>query len=330
MTRILVVGATGHVGSHIVRILAEQDHDVRAMVRGPDRRVEGAPETVEYVQGDLNDPASLRAAVKDIEVVLSTANAIIPRSSRDDVSKMNLGGYQDLITACEEAGVRQFIQSSVPSHPIESKVPELAGKRAIEARLASSPMSTVAVRNPAFMDVWIVMCGVSQAMGQDPHATTRRPYGFMKFYLGLVGDLATRRGILLAPGGPDAGSVFISARDVAHMMAGCVDHPDVHNVTIEAGGPEWRSWRELAGMLSERLGRPVHPVTMPAWLPAMGRASLKHIWPSASNVLALTQFVATYQPTWDASSWVERLGLPPQQTFASYLDENLVLTGATP
>ena len=52
------------------------------------------------------------------------------------------------------------------------------------------------------------------------HATIQRPYGFMRRYLRLVGDLAERRGVLLAPGGADHGSPFITTRDAAEMIAG--------------------------------------------------------------------------------------------------------------
>lgn len=170
--RTLVVGATGQVGSQVVKILASQRREVRALVRKPGAKVHGAPEEVEYVLGDLEDAESLQAALCDVKVVVSTANAIIPTNRKDTVSNLNHTGYETLIAASERAGVEQFVQSSVPSHPIETSISELMGKRMIEERLAASPMSTAVIRNPAFTDVWLVMVGAKEAMGDEIHRST--------------------------------------------------------------------------------------------------------------------------------------------------------------
>lgn len=69
----LVVGATGHVGSQVVKLLAEKGMPVRALVRKPDARVHGAPESVQYVRGDITDAASLDTALKGVKVAVSTA-----------------------------------------------------------------------------------------------------------------------------------------------------------------------------------------------------------------------------------------------------------------
>lgn len=320
--KILVVGATGHVGSQIVRVLAERGHPVRAFVRKPDDRVHDTPDNVEYVVGDLANRQSLARAVEGIHTVLSTANGIVPKGATQSVADMNDAGYTALIEEAEAAGVRHFIQSSVPSHHSEWKVDELSGKRQIEARLGASSMGFTIVRNPAFMDVWLVMAGAKQAMGSDPHATTRRPYGFQRMWQRMTGNLVNRYGIMLAPGGRDHGSPLIATKDVAEMMAGVVGKQSAYGVTIEAGGPEWLTWGDVADLLSKQTGRRVRVVPMPAWFAGMGRVALKGIWPSASNVLALTQFIATYQPPWQAPDVVKTYDLPPQTTVADYLKEN--------
>ncbi|MFC7103669.1 SDR family oxidoreductase [Nonomuraea rubra] len=77
MGKILVTGATGNVGSHVVAQLASAGIDVRAFARRPERVQPG----VEAVQGDLTAPETLEPALKDVESVfllwpgLSTGNA---------------------------------------------------------------------------------------------------------------------------------------------------------------------------------------------------------------------------------------------------------------
>ncbi|MGA5820687.1 NmrA family NAD(P)-binding protein [Kitasatospora sp. NPDC094028] len=65
MGDILVIGAGGSVGRHVVAELARGGHTVRALVRDPDRTIEGA----ESVAGDLSDPAGIRAALPGVERV---------------------------------------------------------------------------------------------------------------------------------------------------------------------------------------------------------------------------------------------------------------------
>ena len=71
MARILVAGATGHLGQHIVAELKRQNHWVRALTRNPIRPFEIADEVA---GGDLNRIASLHAACGDIDIVISAVN----------------------------------------------------------------------------------------------------------------------------------------------------------------------------------------------------------------------------------------------------------------
>lgn len=331
-SRVLVVGATGHVGSQVVKILARDGHRVRALVRTDGQTIDGADRLdIEYSIGDLTDRASIDRSLEGVRAVVSTANSIIPTGSTPAAAELNRTTGDVLVDAAVRHGVERFVQSSVPVHEWGDRhVPELAGKRQLEAALQASPLGYTIVRNPAFTDVWLVMAGAAQAANRDPHATTARPFGFMQTWQRLTGDLVSERGRLLAPGGPDHGAAFITTRDAAHAMAASVSSPRTLRRTIELGGPEWLTWRDVADLFSQRLGRPVRPVTMPRWFANTGRLAAKPFSPSVSNVLALTTFVATYQPRWEDAPVVAELGLPPQQSVADYLDEHLAIGERTP
>ncbi len=323
--RILVAGGTGHVGSQTVRILLDKGHFVRALIRTPDQKIQGlkgAGGTLDYAVGSLEDRGSLVKALKGIDTVVSSANGIIPSGKTMSIKAMSTGGYEDFISAAEEAGVRHWVQSSVPTWTKELTVPELAGKRLIEERLERSSIAATIVRNPAFMDVWMVMAGAMQATSNHPHATTNRPYGFMKMWQGLVGNLVARRGVMLAPGGKTHGSAFIASNDVAQMMAGMVGKQASYNRIIEAGGPEWLTWAEVAELLSKHANRRVRPVTMPGWVARMGQMMIAPVAPSAASILALVHLVSTHQPRWEAPSAVDEFDLPRQTTLAEYLEQN--------
>ena len=236
--KVLVVGATGHVGSKVTVLLADRGHDVTALVRSKGATIRDPHSgPIKYVVGDLNDEASLRRALRGIDVVVSTANGLLPQRPGDSVVGVNDAAVR-LVGLCEEAGVRRFVQSSTPTFVHDERIPELRGKRRIEERLASSTMQTVVIRNPAFMDVFLVMGGCAQAEDRSLHATTKRDFGFTKFWKVLTGNLVKRYGLFLAPGGADHGTPTISTRDVAELLYGgaLVDCPDRH-LLLEAGGP---------------------------------------------------------------------------------------------
>lgn len=64
---ILVTGATGNVGRHVVSQLLHTGAAVRALTRNPDSA--GLPSGVEVVRGDLSDPNTLEACLKGVDAV---------------------------------------------------------------------------------------------------------------------------------------------------------------------------------------------------------------------------------------------------------------------
>ena len=199
-TRFLVVGATGHVGSKIAILLADRGYDVTALVRSDGATIRDPHRAViRYVTGDLADDESMAKAVEGIDVVISTANGVIPQKKSDTAARVNDHALR-FVAICENAGVKRFVQSSTPSYPRESRVPELAGKRRLEERLQASPMQSVIVRNAAFMDVFLVMGGFKQATDASAHATVNRNHGFTKFW-GSLTETSSRSGASSWPPG---------------------------------------------------------------------------------------------------------------------------------
>ena len=79
---ILVVGATGQLGSLVVRTLREQGQPVRAMVRNPSTAADLAATGATLVRGDLTAPRTLDAALDGVTAVVATANLAVPPAAR--------------------------------------------------------------------------------------------------------------------------------------------------------------------------------------------------------------------------------------------------------
>ena len=178
------------------------------------------------------------------------------------------------------------------------------------------------------MDVFLVFTGFAQAADKSLHATTKRQYGFGKVWLGLVGNLVEKYGVLIAPGGARHGSPMIATRDVAAMLVGGALYEGKNDLLLEAGGPQWLTWREIADTIFQKTGgKRIRIIPLPAWLARLNQRLVQPFSSSAANTLALMSFVADYQPRWNSREAVETLNLPPQMTLSDYLDANYTRKG---
>ncbi|MFJ4649859.1 NAD(P)H-binding protein [Nocardia sp. NPDC088792] len=97
---IVITGATGTIGSEVVRQLAGRGEKVRAVTRDPERA--RVPEGVEVVRGDYADPASLAAAFAGAEAAFLVGQVTLDNSDVD----------AKLIAAARDAGVARLVKLS--------------------------------------------------------------------------------------------------------------------------------------------------------------------------------------------------------------------------
>ncbi len=108
---VAMTGATGYVGAEIVRKLLRREHEVRALVRRPERA--GALEDlgVQLVAGDLHDGEALRRLVDGAGAVVHLVG-IIAESGRQTFEAVHVQGTQALLAAAREAGTQHFLHQS--------------------------------------------------------------------------------------------------------------------------------------------------------------------------------------------------------------------------
>lgn len=137
---ILVTGATGTVGRHVVEELTQRGANVRALVRDPAKA--HFPAGVAVAQGDLLDIDSLRSAFSGIST-LFLLNAVVPDEFTQALTALNLA---------REAGIERIVYLSVIHSDRYVNVPHFAGKFAVERMIGQMGLNATILRPAYFMN----------------------------------------------------------------------------------------------------------------------------------------------------------------------------------
>ena len=226
---ILVVGATGLLGSEICRQLSAAGQPVRALARptADASRLDALRMlSVELAWGDLKDRASIDGACAGAEVVITTASTTLSRQPGDTIGSVDQEGQLRLVDAAVGAAVSRFVYVSYSGNH-EIPCPLTTAKRSVEQAVRQSGMAYTILRPSYFMEVWL-----SPALGFDAANARAQIYG-----------------------AGDAKISFISYKDVAAFAVRCLTNPAARNATIELGGREAVSPLEVVQTFERSTGR---------------------------------------------------------------------------
>ncbi|TMD64435.1 MAG: SDR family oxidoreductase [Chloroflexi bacterium] len=155
---ILIVGASGRLGSAVAQRLLAEGKSVRGMTRAPLNLAHLKQQRAEVVSGDLRDPASLLRACQGVEQVLAAAHALDGKGDNTPQTVDDAGNRQ-LIDAAKAAGVKHFVFMSVlgasPNAPLEF----FRIKYRTEEYLRASGLAFTIIRPSAYMDLWAQLIG---------------------------------------------------------------------------------------------------------------------------------------------------------------------------
>ncbi len=225
---ILVVGATGSLGSTVTRMLLEQGRNVRVLVRSNNQAFPGA----EVVLGDLKQRASLDAACRGVDTVITTANSAM-RGGADNVQTVDLDGNRHLIDAAKKAGVKQFIFVSALAADPNSPLPFFQAKASVEDYLRSSGLPYTIVAPNLFIEIGLLIFIGGPALSGQPVI--------------IVGEGRRKHS-------------FVSIHDVATFILAAVGNSAALNHKLFLGGPEPLSLRDIVAIYERVLGHPI-PIT---------------------------------------------------------------------
>src|SRR5260370_686468 len=110
--KILITGATGLLGGHLLQTLQQRGEQIRALILPVENADKLIAQGVEVERGDVTDDSTLAPAVKDIEIIFHLAGMMGVNSPIADYRLVNVRGYENLYRAAQAVGVRWFVHTS--------------------------------------------------------------------------------------------------------------------------------------------------------------------------------------------------------------------------
>jgi len=231
----VVFGATGHVGSKVVKLLAKRtDVAVKAFVRPTSNKKPLTDQGVAILEGNLLDKSSVEKALnpsshagQTVDVVIYSAATYMGRQS-GDTQDQDMAAFTNVADAAKAGKVKRVIITSIVAAELATNVPHFYDKFRQEQYLKQQGIPFISVRAPAFVD---------QTAANDFIAQNVK-----KNFIPTLAD-------------PNAKTNFVHTDHLAFCIVKSVDLPsEANNKILYASNKELVSWNDLAAEFGRQLG----------------------------------------------------------------------------
>lgn len=228
---ILVTGGTGFIGGALIRRLVELDYPVRTLVR-PSAKSPNLPRgvAVDVAVSSLTDERGLRAAMVGVDTVYHLASGEW-RGPKASLMQIDIQGTRAVVEAARDAGVQRIFYLSHLGADRASAYSVLKAKGIAEEFIRRSGI-----------DYTIIRSSIVYGPGD----------GFTSGIARILGGLP---GIFLMPGDGKVQLQPLWIEDLVTGLSWAIDDPDTHNRTIEIGGPEYLTFRQIVDEVMLQTGQ---------------------------------------------------------------------------
>ncbi len=255
--KIAVTGASGHIGSNLVRELIREGHQVRVLLHKDKRGFEGLP--LETISGSMNDQDALADLVNDADVVFHLAAQISINGKNDKrLLEKNIEGTRNLIKAIGQVeNVRLIHFSSIHAlkhEPLDQTMDEnrpLALKDPIYYT-QSKAYSEEIVLEAVAQGLDAVILNPTAVIGPFDFKPSLLGHAILRFYNGKLPALI--------PGGYD----WVDVRDVVQAAISAIYKGKRGKRYILSG--EWKTIKGLGLLVHLHGGKRIPPLRVPFWL----------------------------------------------------------------
>ncbi len=231
---VLVAGATGFVGRHLVPTLVDKGYEVRAMTRHPDT-YDGPGAAV---GGDVHDPDALKGALQGVDAAYYLVHSL----DSPDFERLDRQAAEAFGRAAAEAGVQRIVYLGGLGSDADSLSAHLRSRREVEKRLGDGGVPVTSLR----AGIVIGHNGLSWEM-------TRQ--------------LVERLPMMITPRWVRTRTQPIALSDVVRFLVGVLDVPETAGRPFEIGGPDVLSYAEMMRRVAILQGRTILVLPVPVLSP---------------------------------------------------------------
>lgn len=226
----MITGGTGFIGNVLIRHLSDLGYPIKLLLR-PSQESPRLPKGVpmEVAVASFNDPKSLRAAMKNVDVIYHLASAE-SYGREAQLSEVDIKGTQALVASASQANISRIFYLSHLGADRASAYPLMKAKAIAESEIKSSGIPYTIIRSAI-------------VFGEQDHFTN-----------GLAFLLKISPYFVMVPDNGSALMQPIWVEDLARVLTWALDMPQTLNETIEVGGPEFLSFKEVCQTILDELG----------------------------------------------------------------------------
>lgn len=221
--KVLVLGATGYVGSNLVPRLIEKGFQVRCLVRDP-TKVQLSK--VEIIEGDASDQATIESAVTGCDRVIYLIHSMGSHSTRFEELDKRIA--TNVAVAAEGSGVKQIIYLGGLGNRRQAQTPHLRSRHEVAQILRSSNVPVTELRAA-------VIIGAGSASFE------------------MIKTLVRRLPIMICPKWVNVRTQPIGIDDVVEYIAQSLDKGFADHKTIDIGGPTVLSYRDMMLLVARQM-----------------------------------------------------------------------------
>ena len=237
----LITGGAGVVGRALCRELQVRGVQARVLTLPGDPLAKSLPPEVEVFYGDVTDYASMRPAFDGVDVVFHLA-AILLSTKRGEFERINTGGTRNVVSACQDAGIRRILYVSSISVTYPVLTPYGASKLAGESCVKDSGLDWTIVR-PTLV--------IGDGGGIEYKMFERYVMRFPVYFL---------------PGGGMSKKRPVRSVDLVKGIAVAGLSPEALGKTYALAGPEILSMEQMAERILKNAGKKHWMIPLPWWI----------------------------------------------------------------